>query len=60
MLLIMTLQDNSNGWFSDPPGEVSCGGHFAKNCPDCPQGNGAGWCNGDCFWENGGCVDKGM
>ena len=36
--------------------EVSCGNHGAQSCADCPQGNGAGWCNGDCVWsrENGG------
>ena len=40
---------------------VSCGGHFAPTCADCPQGNGAGWCNGDCIWstETGGvCQQK--
>ena len=31
---------------------VSCGGHFSPTCADCPQGNGAGWCNGDCIWSN--------
>ena len=31
--------------------DVSCGGHFAPTCPLCPQGNGAAWCNGDCFWD---------
>lgn len=30
---------------------VSCGGHFAKSCGLCPQGNGAGWCNGQCEWS---------
>ena len=35
---------------------VSCGSHDAPTCDDCPQGNGAVWCNGDCSWskENGG------
>ena len=35
---------------------VSCGMHVASSCAKCPQGNGAVWCNGDCFWsdENGG------
>merc|ERR1712187_813964 len=36
--------------------QVSCGGHQAKSCADCPQGNGADWCNGDCKWERGQCV----
>ena len=31
--------------------EVSCGGtHFASTCADCPQREGASWCNGDCVW----------
>jgi len=30
---------------------VSCGGHSADTCANCPQGNGAGWCNGDCTWD---------
>ena len=37
--------------------QVSCGGHFAESCPDCPQGNGASWCNGDCKWLSGQCID---
>lgn len=35
---------------------VSCGGHTAATCADCPQGNGASWCNGDCQWSDGSCV----
>ena len=35
---------------------VSCGMHTAKSCDLCPQGNGAGWCNGECEWRNGECV----
>jgi len=35
--------------------DVSCGGHHAASCQECPQGNGAGWCNGDCTWNNGFC-----
>ena len=33
-----------------------CGGHEASSCQDCPQGNGASWCNGDCKWNNNQCV----
>ena len=33
-------------------GGVSCGNHFAATCPLCPEGNGAGWCNGDCEWNS--------
>ena len=34
---------------------VSCGGHYAATCADCPEGNGAAWCNGECEWCDGGC-----
>ena len=34
---------------------VSCGNHMASSCADCPQGNGAAWCNGECSWSNGAC-----
>mmetsp|Transcript_26429 Transcript_26429/g.30436 ORF Transcript_26429/g.30436 Transcript_26429/m.30436 type:complete len:264 (-) Transcript_26429:352-1143(-) len=30
---------------------VSCGGHSAATCAECPMGNGAAWCNGDCAWD---------
>ena len=40
--------------------EVSCGNHNANTCADCPQGNGASWCNGDCQWVNGQCQSKGL
>jgi len=33
--------------------KVSCGGHEANDCGDCPQGHGASWCNGDCKWKSG-------
>merc|ERR1719219_2730922 len=29
---------------------VSCGNHKAESCSECPQGNGASWCNDQCFW----------
>ena len=35
---------------------LSCGGHYASSCENCPQGNGAYWCNGDCNWINDQCV----
>ena len=35
---------------------MSCGGHYADSCSGCPQGNGASWCNNDCFWSNGRCI----
>ena len=39
---------------------VVCGGHSAATCADCPQGNGASWCNGECVWltSNNSCVTK--
>ena len=42
--------------------EVSCGNHNAATCLDCPQGNGASGCNGDCSWdpETSTCVEKGI
>merc|ERR1711962_1253231 len=39
-------------------GQVSCGNHQAISCTECPQGNGANWCNGDCYWSTGRCVPK--
>jgi len=39
---------------------VSCGRHTATSCQGCPQGNGRGWCNGDCTWNarQNVCVSK--
>ena len=31
---------------------MSCGGHYAAFCHECPNGNGASWCNGDCEWNS--------
>ena len=36
---------------------VSCGGHSAEFCSDCPQGHGLSWCNGDCVWSNNECIN---
>ena len=40
---------------------VSCGNHYATSCAECPQNNGASWCNGECDWNTGTstCVEKG-
>lgn len=38
--------------------KVICGGHSASRCSECPQGNGASWCNGDCTWKRSTCVPK--
>ena len=32
------------------PPPVDCGAHYAATCEQCPQGNGAAWCNGVCTW----------
>jgi hypothetical protein len=34
---------------------VACGNHEATSCDQCPRGNGASWCNGDCDWRDGSC-----
>ena len=32
---------------------VSCGGHSASHCSECPLGgHGESWCNGDCSWNH--------
>ena len=36
---------------------MSCGNHYATTCVDCPQGNGASWCNGDCTWITDQCTE---
>lgn len=42
--------------FGEFAGEhVSCGGHFASTCKDCPEGNGETWCNGECEWRDDSC-----
>lgn len=30
--------------------------HSARSCAQCPQGNGAAWCGGECIWAGGACV----
>ena len=39
-------------------GPIKCGNHYAPNCSQCPKGNGAVWCNGDCEWKKSYCVRK--
>merc|ERR1712048_1041328 len=51
-------EDGGNGGNGGMPGNVNCGGHRASNCASCPQGNGAGWCNGDCYWGSGQCLNR--
>lgn len=38
--------------------EVNCGGNSAMGCHNCPQGHGESWCNGQCKWFWGECVDR--
>jgi len=38
-------------------GAVDCGGHYAETCSACPLDNGPMWCNGQCTWYRGGCVE---
>jgi len=39
--------------------DVSCGGHRAKTCAECPgPKNIGGWCNGDCQWRSNECLDR--
>jgi len=40
------------------PDLVNCGNNEANSCAECPQGNGAAWCNGECEWLNGKCTLK--
>merc|ERR1712238_561342 len=28
------------------------GNHVAATCAECPQGNGAAWCNDECMWSS--------
>lgn len=44
---------------SDSDTEVHCGGHghVAASCSECTEGHGESWCNGDCYWKDGSCVD---
>ncbi|EOD15697.1 hypothetical protein EMIHUDRAFT_211284 [Emiliania huxleyi CCMP1516] len=46
---------------SPPPSAVSCGGHFASVCENCPWAPdetaqewwaGSAWCNGECAWNS--------
>ena len=41
----------SLGFNSGIDPNVNCGGHYANFCHECPSGNGASWCNGDCEWN---------
>eukprot|EP00439_Symbiodinium_sp_Y106_P034450 s2855_g4.t1 len=45
--LLQSLYDDS-----DLREKVTCGGHEARHCRDCPKGHGSSWCNVDCGWEH--------
>mmetsp|Transcript_23202 Transcript_23202/g.41483 ORF Transcript_23202/g.41483 Transcript_23202/m.41483 type:complete len:105 (+) Transcript_23202:304-618(+) len=47
---------STGGLFSSLATPVHCGGHSARKCSECPQGNGANWCNGDCQWVADSCI----
>merc|ERR1719237_293074 len=49
-------QENQGSQSPRVPELVSCGNHEAQTCADCPQGNGKGWCHGDCVWIDDQCV----
>jgi len=40
--------------------KVHCGNHEADSCRECPQGQGASWCNGECNWcpLNNACMSR--
>jgi len=38
--------------------QVSCGGHSAPSCSECPQGKGEGFCHGDCKWVSEACISN--
>jgi len=42
----------SAGTCEEGASSVSCGNHVASSCAQCPQGHGAGWCNGVCTWDH--------
>lgn len=46
-----TYNQTSFPGFSNTLTTVRCGGHSAPTCADCPNGNGAAWCNGECEWD---------
>ena len=54
------VQNTETSITSEPIDSVDCGSHEAKSCAECPQGNGPSWCNGQCMWSNGECIDTGV
>ena len=51
--------DAKNDEFRGPARyNVSCGNHKAASCEACPQGRGARWCKGDCYWNYNRCSPK--
>ena len=48
---LIKIQKFLPSYFDYFSGDVTCGGHDASSCSECPQGNGAAWCNGECEWN---------
>jgi len=52
-----SFTEDDNKQQSAQADRISCGGHTAINCADCPDwggyntDHGAKWCNGDCQWD---------
>jgi len=38
------------------PEQVTCGGHSAPSCAECPMDQGESYCHGDCVWIMESCV----
>ena len=43
--------------FPTAAAQVHRGGHSARSCSECPSSHGAAWCNGECEWFQGVCVE---
>jgi len=56
VLTVSTPCEGQASGGTDSSALVTCGGHKAKTCAECPQGNGADWCSGDCVWKDNQCV----
>lgn len=52
---VIAMHTWDHTWKQDAEAEsnqIDCGnGHAALSCADCPEGNGASWCQGSCAWD---------